>query len=208
VAIAHCFLAGGRESESERPLSLGGIDCVDAAVFAPFAYTALGHLHGSQQWREGKVTYSGTPMKYSFSEEGNRNSVTLVDIVYDKVASVRRIELVPLRNMRTLEGALENILRQGRDDANYQDYVQVRLTDTHAILDVMNKLRSVYPNVLHLERPGLMQQRPLSGRREQLERGELSMFSDFFVQTTGAELTQEQHQIIRAELEQLHREED
>ena len=85
-------------------------------------------------------------------------------------------------------------------------YFLRQLTDSHAILDIMGKLRAVYPNVLHLERPGLMsmgEQRVLL--REQLKKGELEMFSDFFQQISGAELSEQQSNIIEDVLNVIHR---
>ncbi len=205
VAMAHCFLVGGESSESERPLSLGGLEFVDPQLFSSFSYTALGHLHGHQSRMENRIVYSGSPLKYSFSEQHQNKSVCLVDIAYGEIIGFERIPLNSIRDMRTIEGSLEEILKTGRGDINNEDYLQIRLSDSHAILDVMAKLREVYPNVLHLERPGLIQQRDYNGyQREQLARGELAMFSDFFAQTSGQVLSKEQEDVIRFELEQLH----
>ncbi|MCW8882201.1 MAG: exonuclease SbcCD subunit D C-terminal domain-containing protein, partial [Sedimenticola sp.] len=117
-------------------------------------------------------------------------------------------DLKPLHDMRILEGALDELLQQGKSDPNRDDYLLVRLTDRHAILDIMGKLRAVYPNVLHLERPGLMvsgEQRAL--HRDQLKRGEMAMFQDFYQQVRGEPLTREQSEIIAQSLERIHREE-
>jgi len=206
VAVAHCFLAGGESSESERPLSLGGLEYVDPALFSGFCYTALGHLHGPQARSENRVVYSGSPLKYSFSEEFHHKSVSVVELVRGNLISFERIPIKSARNVRTVEGFLDDILRQGKVDPNPDDYLQVRLHDTHAILDVMNRIRDIYPNILHLERPGLLHQQPGACHRDQLARGEMAMFSDFFEQTTGQLLTEEQAAVVRGELEQLHRE--
>jgi exonuclease SbcD len=208
VVIAHCFLAGGEVSESERPLSIGGADQVSPEHFRPFSYAALGHLHGPQFRGAPHIRYSGSPLKYSFSEERQRKSVTLVEL---DAAGKARIEQIPLQsrhNMRTLEGALDALLAAGKDDPHREDYLLVRLTDTHAILDVMSKLREVYPNVLHLERPGLMARGDgLEVNCDRLKKGALAMFEDFFVQVTGETLSPEQAQIIADTLDDLHREE-
>ena len=209
VVIAHCFLAGGEVSESERPLAIGGADQVSPEHFRPFAYAALGHLHGPQ-WRGAEhIRYSGSPLKYSFSEERQRKSVTLVELDAAGLAHIEQIPLVPLHDMRTIEGSLAELLAAGKDDPRRDDYLLVRLTDTHAILDVMSKLREVYPNVLHLERPGLMARSDgLEVSRDRLKRGELAMFEDFFAQVNGAELSPEQTQIVADTLDTLHREEN
>jgi len=206
VVLSHCFLDGGDESESERPLSIGGADRVTPKHFMDFDYVALGHLHGRQYKGAPYIRYSGSILKYSFSEEKHKKSVTLVDINGQGHCDIEQIELQPLHDMRVLEGSLEDVLAQGESDPNNEDYLLVRLTDSHAILDIMGKLRMVYPNVLHLERPGLKstgEQRILL--REQLKKGELSMFGDFFKQVRGEDLTDQQRNLIENELNVIHR---
>ncbi len=207
VVIAHCYLAGGEVSESERPLSIGGADQVSPDYFKDFSYAALGHLHGPQFRGAQHIRYSGSPLKYSFSEERQRKSVTLVELNADGQASIEQIPLIPRHDMRTLEGSLDELLAAGQNDPHRDDYLLVRLSDTHAILDVMNKLREVYPNVLHLERPGLMARGDgLEFSRDRLKRGELAMFEDFFAQVNGGALSEEQREIVATTLDALHRE--
>uniref|UniRef100_UPI003D8128CD metallophosphoesterase family protein n=1 Tax=Trichloromonas sp. TaxID=3069249 RepID=UPI003D8128CD len=62
VVIAHCYLAGGEVSESERPLSIGGADQVSPDYFKDFSYAALGHLHGPQFRGAQHIRYSGSPL--------------------------------------------------------------------------------------------------------------------------------------------------
>ena len=208
VVIAHCFLAGGEVSESERPLSIGGAEHVSSQHFSDFSYTALGHLHGPQFRGTQQIRYSGSPLKYSFSEEHQRKAVTLVELDAKGKASVEQIPLLPLHDMRTIEGSLAELLATGVNDPHREDYLLIRLTDTHAILDVMSKLREVYPNVLHLERPGLMARgEGLEVNRDRLKKGELAMFEDFFGQVSGEVLSEKQREIVAATLETLHREE-
>jgi len=206
VAIAHCYLSGGEASESERPLAIGGVEYVSPQLFDGFSYAALGHLHGPQFRGAEKIRYSGSPLKYSFSEEQQKKSVTLIDLVSQNNLIIKKIPVNPIRNMRTINGTLEELLRTGSSDPDREDYLRIQLTDIHAILDVMNKLREVFPNVLHLERPGLLARRSLKIDREQLKKGELSMFQDFYQQITDENLTTEQEKIISQEIEQLHRE--
>lgn len=208
VAIAHCFLAGGEGSESERPLAIGGAEAVAAEIFADFSYTALGHLHGQQFRHKEHIRYSGTPLKYSFSEERHNKSFTLVDIKSTGEISIEKVPLQPCRDMRCIVGTLDEILANGKKDAATDDYLMVRLSDSHAILDIMNKLRSVYPNVLHLERPGLVANTTVTPAAESLQRGALQMFEDFFTQVTEQPLTSGQRDIVVAELKRLQREED
>ena len=209
VVVSHCFLAGGEESDSERPLSLGGADQISPSVFKEFSYTALGHLHGPQKKGGEHIRYSGSILKYSFSEVRQNKSVTLVDFDEQGAAQTELVPLTPLRNLRVLEGNLESLLEQGVKDPHADDYLMIRLLDKDAILDVMGKLRSVYPNVLHLERTGLMAQREsLQLNREHLKQSELSMFKSFFQQVTGDELNSEQDKAVSSLIASLYKGDD
>jgi exonuclease SbcD len=88
-----------------------------------------------------------------------------------------------------IEGVLKDLLQGPAAGESADDYLLVRLTDQQAILDALGKLREVYPNVLHLERPGLQAGRPaeLSGR-DHLKRSELELFKAFHEEVTGSDL--------------------
>jgi exonuclease SbcD len=70
VLVAHAFVAGGTESESERQISVGGTGQIAAHRVAGFDYVALGHLHRPQALAGGRIRYSGSPLAYSSSEAG------------------------------------------------------------------------------------------------------------------------------------------
>ena len=196
VLISHCFIDGAEASESERPLSIGGADRVSVEPFKAFDYVALGHLHNPQHKGETHIRYSGSILKYSFSEQRQQKGVTLVEMDNTGLKSTTHLPLKPIRDMRTLEGDLESLLKQGATDPNNQDYLLIRLTDQNAILDPMSKLRQVYENVLHIEKTWLQDSGNLQVNRDKLKRGELEMFQDFFKQVSGQDLTPEQHTAI------------
>ena len=87
VVLAHAFVTGCAESESERDIRIGGIGDVPASVFAGFTYTALGHLHGAQQVAPN-VRYAGSPLPFSFSERNHHKSVALVEVADDGAVAV------------------------------------------------------------------------------------------------------------------------
>lgn len=208
VVISHCFLDGGSESESERPLSIGGADKISPKLFTSFNYTALGHLHGPQYKGCEHVRYSGSMLKYSFSEQHQNKSVTLVKLDGDGKAGFELLPLKAMRDVRIIEGELAELLETGKTDLNREDYLMVRLSDKSAILDAMGKLRSVYPNVLHLERTGLMSENgKVELSREHIKKGEMDMFSDFFTQVSGDAMTEAQQQAMTAAIDELHKSE-
>ncbi len=208
VLLSHCFVDGAEESESERPLSIGGADRVSYMPMTVFNYTALGHLHSPQYRGEPTIRYSGSILKYSFSEQHQKKGISLVELDANGKADITPLTLSPLRDMRVIEGSLADIIDSGKTDPGSNDYIMVRLTDTHAILDSMGKLRSVYPNILHLEKPGIMavgEKKAMN--KEKLKRGEMEMFQDFFDQVSGNNLSAEQNSALETVIDSLHKKE-
>ncbi|MDW6004666.1 exonuclease SbcCD subunit D [Vibrio mangrovi] len=203
VLISHCFVDGAIESESERPLSIGGSDRVSYEHFTDFDYVALGHLHQPQQRGAAYIRYSGSLMKYSFSEQHQKKGMTLVELNQDGFVAAEPVGLTAPHEMRIIEGELNDILEQGKTDPKNQDYLLVRLMDKHAILNPMEKLRSVYPNVLHLEKPGMLIGVEQEMAAARLARSEIDMFRDFFTEVQDCELSAEQDSAIKTIINQL-----
>ncbi len=203
VLISHCFVDGAIESESERPLSIGGSDRVSHEHFLNFDYVALGHLHQPQKKGEEYIRYSGSLMKYSFGEQNQKKGFTLVEIDQNGFVSAEHIDLAAPHEMRIVEGALEQVIEQGKTDPKNEDYLLVRLMDKHAILNPMEKLRAVYPNVLHLEKPGMLIGVEQEMAQAKLARSEIDMFRDFFTEAQDSQLSQEQDQAISDIIKQL-----
>ncbi|EGQ8512888.1 exonuclease subunit SbcD [Vibrio parahaemolyticus] len=203
ILISHCFVDGAIESESERPLSIGGSDRVSHEHFLNFDYVALGHLHQPQKKGEEYIRYSGSLMKYSFGEQNQKKGFTLVEIGKDGFIVAEHIALTAPHEMRIVEGELEQILEWGKTDPKNEDYLLVRLMDKHAILNPMEKLRTVYPNVLHLEKPGMLIGVEQEMAQAKLARSEIDMFKDFFAEAQDSELSNEQEQAISDIIKQL-----
>ncbi|EKA6053088.1 exonuclease SbcCD subunit D [Vibrio parahaemolyticus] len=203
ILISHCFVDGAIESESERPLSIGGSDRVSHEHFLNFDYVALGHLHQPQKKGEEYIRYSGSLMKYSFGEQNQKKGFTLVEIGKDGFIGAEHIELTAPHEMRIVEGELEQILEWGKTDPKNEDYLLVRLMDKHAILNPMEKLRTVYPNVLHLDKPGMLIGVEQEMAQAKLARSEIDMFKDFFAEAQDSELSNEQEQAISDIIKQL-----
>ncbi|MPM84986.1 Nuclease SbcCD subunit D [bioreactor metagenome] len=193
VAIAHAFIAGGEESESERPLSVGGSSMVSAKVFSPFNYTALGHLHNSQQAGGDNIRYSGSLLKYSFAEAGHRKGINLVELDDQGHAKVEVISLSPRRDVRCIDGFFKDLLNGPQNTESPDDYIMVTLRDSSPILDARGQLQAVYPNILHIDLPRLNTGGNLRGPQGDHRRlGETQLFSAFFEQRTGETLNNEQ----------------
>lgn len=150
ILLAHQFVTGAVTSDSEER-NVGGLDNVDVSVFDRFDYVALGHIHGPQKIIRESVRYSGSILKYSFSEEHHKKSITIGEIT-DKGVTTKQHLLTPVREMRTIRGSYEEITRRDNYiNTKLDDYVRIILTDEEEIPNVIGKLRSIYPNIMCIE---------------------------------------------------------
>ncbi|WP_147534248.1 exonuclease SbcCD subunit D [Bacillus marasmi] len=211
VLVGHAFVLGGQTSDSERTLSVGGSGCVGAELFAPFSFTALGHLHSPDAIRHETVKYSGSLLKYSFSEAKQKKSISIIEMDDKGRFEQRYRSLSPKFDMRELEGHLEELL----DPSFYEkqkcdDYLKVTLLDEGALIDPINKLRQVYGNVLHLERKlsqtDTKKKGSFSIQRDE-RRSELELFEQFYQEMTTAEFSDEKREVMATVINKVHKEE-
>lgn len=214
LLVTHQFVTGASRSDSED-ISVGGSDNVDASVFAPFDYVALGHLHGPQQMGEEGgpiIRYAGTPLKYSFSEARHHKSVTVVEIGEKKADGVVDVcigtrELRPLHDMREIRGSYEELtLRANYEGTATDDYIHATLTDEIEVPDASRHLQVIYPNLMKLDYDNARTRGQGSERLEieQLEeKSPLDLFSELFEKQNHKEMTEEQARYIEAQMEKI-----
>ena len=155
IAISHAFVMGGEVGGSERTLSVGGSEQVSPHVFKNFHYAALGHLHGPQRMGADHIRYSGSPLKYSFDEQGQKKSFTIIDMDTKGNVDISTIPVAAKRDVVILEGHFEDLLNNKELQIKHKDdYVQARLLDTMPIMDGMAKLRQVYHRCMTIELAG------------------------------------------------------
>ena len=149
VAVAHAFVIGGKPSESERTLSVGGADQVPASLFDGFSYTALGHLHRPQLAADGPrpVRYSGSPLAYSFSEE-HPKTVTVIDMAADGTATATEIPIPVGRPVKTIRGTIDELTGPARPKVPDGAWVRAVLTDRGTVADAKARLAVEYPGVV------------------------------------------------------------
>ena len=149
IVVAHAFVAGGAESESERGLSVGGAACVPPDIFAGVDYVALGHLHGPQRvGANGR--YAGSPLAFSFSEATHRKSLAVVDLGGTN-PQVDLVECPVPRRLVTLRGTLDELLADPAHRDHEEAWVQATLTDPMRPTDAMARLRGRFPHAVVLE---------------------------------------------------------
>jgi exonuclease SbcD len=189
VVMAHAWVAGGATSDSERDVSVGGLGTISSSVFEGVDYVALGHLHGPQEPRAAgrtRLRYSGSPLRYSFSEAGQEKSVTIVDLDGSGVCAVRSVLITQPRAMAVVRGLLDELL----DPALYAHcedaWVSAVVTDDRRPSQMWSRLQQRYPHLLqvrHEPRGGLLAERPAVVGREQKP---LEVAADFVEYVTNA----------------------
>ncbi|MGH8904843.1 MAG: exonuclease SbcCD subunit D [Egibacteraceae bacterium] len=150
VAVAHAFAAGGRPSDSERTLTVGGSALVPLRCFDGFDYVALGHLHGRQVFGEGRVRYSGSPVSYSFSERDQRKSVEIIDLAPDGTVRAEPAPLPEGRRLAAVRGAFDDLLASPAHAHAEGCWVQATVTDPILPRDAMARLRQRFAHAVVL----------------------------------------------------------
>lgn len=205
VLVAHQFVTGAAVCDSEE-IQVGTADSVDAAVFAPFDYVALGHLHGAQSVGREAVRYCGTPLKYSLSEKDHVKSVTVVELGAKGDVLIRTVPLTPKHDLRELRGTYDTLtLREHYLGTATDDYLGVVLTDEQDVPDALARLRVIYPNILQLRydntrtrtAPELL---PLDMTQR---RTELQLFEDFYAIQNGQAMTDAQRELTARLLQEI-----
>lgn len=165
VVMAHAFVTAGAEtatetategvaqgvaerSDSERDLRVGGVDSVPSAVFSGVDYVALGHLHGAQRVLADNVRYSGSPLRYSFSEIHQRKQLLLVDLDADGLAEVTSVPVDQPRAMAIIEGTLDEVLTSDAFEQHTGAWVQVSVTDAARPRELLARVRERFPDAL------------------------------------------------------------
>lgn len=211
ILLAHQFVVNhGIEpelSDSETRVSVGGADQVEAANFQQFDYVALGHIHGPQQIGDGPVYYSGSPVKYSFSEVHHKKSVLVGEWDEAGKLSVERVPLTPVHDMRKIRGKLAELTAPDVvEAADEQDYLLAILTNEEELVDAIGTLRSVYPNIMQMqmERSKRQTGQALDGARgaDWKAKSPYDLFVQFYGLVMDTEMTEEQETLIRDVIEQ------
>jgi DNA repair protein SbcD/Mre11 len=183
VLISHSYVGGCECAESERPLSIGGADRINVNCLNGFSYVALGHLHKCQS-AGGHIRYSGSVLKYSFSEADHVKAVNLVEIDGAGKCHIETIPLVPKRDVRIITGPIDDLLANPTDGRD--DFIQAVLLDPGAVYDAIGRLRLVYPNILEIKRPAPAT-RSDEPEIDHRKLNDLDLFTAFYKYAAGVE---------------------
>lgn len=198
ILVAHTFVSGGLETDSEREISVGTVENVAVEVFDKFDYVALGHLHNPNAIKETRLKYSGSPMAYSFSEASQTKGMRLIEVTKECYSE----EFIPLKQKRKLhnisasyEEVLMKEFQQNYDCKN--NYFSMELSGLEGITDPLPRIKEYYPNVLILKQKrntGIDNEVKLD--REMLTKSPLQLIEGFYNEQTGSELTEGQKRVL------------
>lgn len=145
IVVSHAFITNSETSTSDRAAEIGFATQVSADVFDGFDYVALGHIHKPQDVN-ARIRYCGTPMPYSFGKEETQvKSVTLLDT---ETMAQEIIPLPLLHKRTTFTGTYEELLNPICPEEEKNGYVRLNVTDTAIGLELLSKLKQVYPHPL------------------------------------------------------------
>ncbi len=208
ILVAHQFVAGGG-IDGENPIlggseniavhNVGLVEKIGTDCFKEFDYIALGHIHSPQKVGREEIRYSGSILKYSFSEVNNEKSVPIIMLGEKGEVQIELVKLKPLRDMRHLKGKLEQLLKK-ENITNTNDFIYATLTDEDIINDAMNIFQQYYPNTVkidydntHTKAIGEMN---LSQTMEKKSFDDL--ISDFYQFVYGCEIEEEEMEIMKS----------
>lgn len=204
ILVTHQFVTGSTRSESEE-ISVGGSDNVDAYVFEPFDYVALGHIHSPQNCGSEYIRYCGTPLKYSFSEANDQKSVTVVEFLEKGNVSYKTVGLISLHDLVELKGTYKELtLKEFYENTTWQeDYTHITLTDEEDIPDAIGKLRTVYHRLMKLDYDNKRTRSSMEirGATDVESKSPLELFSDFYELQNNQSMNPEQFEYMKSLIE-------
>ena len=205
ILVAHQFVTGAGRCESEE-VTVGGLDNVDADIFEDFDYVALGHIHSPQWIKRETVRYCGTPLKYSFSEAEQEKSVMIAELKEKGKIELEKVLLVPLHDMRRIRGTYMEVTEKSfYEGTNTEDYLEITLTDEEDILDGMQKLRIIYPNLMRLlyDNSRTRLNHIVEGTTEVEKKSELELFEEFYELQNNQPVSREQEEFLKNLIEDI-----
>lgn len=196
LAVSHLFVLGGRSSESERDIMLGGAYVVEPGKMPVTAhYVALGHLHRPQIVGGTQVPcrYSGSPLCYSFSEADQQKEVVLVEAHYGQPPVVTPVKLTSGKQMRHLRFASYiEAYNWCEEEENRSFWVDMEINSPEPLDGSMvSALRKLHPGVINIRviLPGVQIEENEGQRVSELTLEE--KFRRFAARETGAYPEQE-----------------
>ena len=158
VLLTHLFMMKKgmpkpEEPEGEKPIMIGNADLIYSEIIPEqIQYSALGHLHNYQNigTAEKPVVYSSSSLCYSFSEAGQKKSVTIIEAKPNQNVSLKNI---PLTQGKTLFRKTFNNVDKAVDWLKENQDCLIELTlesDTFLKAEDRKLLYQTHNGIIHL----------------------------------------------------------
>jgi len=208
ILLAHQFVMWNEklpeqsDSESISINNVGTLEAIDANLLDDFNYVALGHIHRPQEIKRKTIRYSGTPLKYSFSEAEDVKSVVVFDT--NDIANLELIELKPQRELKVLRGTFEQVMNMKSSD----DIIKVELEDENTIISPMEEIKKRFKNAIALT---FINKKQTISEEVSLEIKEnespYELFKKFFYEQNERELSEEENNYLQSVIDAVKEEE-
>ncbi len=198
ICVAHGYFVNGEidseSSESERRLSVGNTGHTNIEHFNMFDICMFGHLHNPQKIKNESFRYSGSILKYSFSEIKSK-SVCLFNIEDKNKIEHEFVELKPRRDLVQIEGEIDTLLSADFcKNYNLEDYFKIKLLK--AVENPLAKLSQVYKNIIEIESPIL--ERIKTQKIIDIEKKETyQLFEEFYKQFNNEDIEEDTIKFIK-----------
>jgi DNA repair protein SbcD/Mre11 len=151
VVLAHLFTDGALVTPGggEREITIGMAYAVPPSRLpGHVSYLALGHVHMPQAVRgsPAPARFAGSLLQLDFGEAGQKKSVSIVDVVAGRPATVEEVPISAGRRLRNVRGPLDAVIQQGA--AAGDAFLRVFVETTGPEPGIADRIRDELPNAL------------------------------------------------------------
>ena len=207
VLVAHQFVTGSERCDSED-ISVGGSDNISSGLFEKFDYVALGHLHGCQQAGGDNIRYSGSPLKYSFSEVNHKKGGLIVELGKKGELKVDQVLFEPQHDLRCIKGSYQELTLKKyweQMGEGINDYLHITLTDEEDIPEGFSRLQLIYKNLVSLDYDNSRTQKDnlIDAAADVEKTSPLVLFEQFYELQNNQPFSEEQKKFAQALIEDI-----
>ena len=161
-----------------------------------------GHIHRPQKIKRKTIRYSGTPLKYSFSEAKDVKSVVVFDT--NDIENLELFELKPQRELSVLRGTFEEVMNMKPSD----DIIKVELEDENTIISPMEEIKNRFKNAIALtfinKNQAICEDINLEIKEDE---SPYELFKKFFYEQNGRELSKEENEFLQSAIDAVKEDE-
>ena len=120
--------------------------------------------------------------------------------------TVSTVPLIPKHDMRKLRGTYMDVTAKDQyTTENKMDYLQITLTDEEDVPGALQKLRTVYPNLMRLEYDNkrTRENREVQAVEAQEQKSELELFEEFYELLNNEPMKEEQTEFVEKLIQNL-----